>query len=1124
MADQSEAIAKLSQEKRAALLKRLVEERAGATRQRAVTRRTTPGPWPLSFGQELMWLLDQISPGNHAYNTPGARRARGQLDLGALRKALNAIVARHEVLRTTYTAVNGQPAQVVHSDRAVELQSRDVSHLPEAEREPAGRRILAEEAQRPFDLSCDVMLRVTHVRLAPDDHLLLFAQHHIASDGWSKEVLYRELAALYEAFVAGKPSPLPELPIQFADFAVWQRRWMAGERLEKLLNYWKGRLAGAPALLELPTDHPRPALRTNRGTHKRFTVAGAVRDAVKALCQKEGVTPYMLLLAAFQTLLYRYTGQEDVLVGSPIAARSQSELETLIGYFSNTLVLRTSLGGNPTFRQLLRSVRETTLSAYDHQELPFEKLVMELRPERSLSYNPLVQVAFILHNRAIGQAFELAGLTLTLLEVDRGSAKFDLTLAMLETDEGYWASCEYSTDLFEEATVVRFQSYFRTLLEAAVGDPDRHVNDLPLLPEAERHQVLVDWNRTAADYPLDRCVHQLFQEQAGRTPDAVAAVFRDQKLTYRGLDERSNRLARHLQKLGVGPNVMVGIAVESSLETAVGLLGILKAGGAYLPLDPAYPEDRLAYTLEDARAPVVLTQQRLVGRLPRHNARIVCLDADWATISQEPNTPPTTGVTPDNLAYVIYTSGSTGKPKGVLVPHRGLVNHNVAAVRQYGIGPADRVLQFCSLGFDIAVEEMFPAWISGAAVVFRPADLPVSGEAFLGWLGREGITVLDLPTAFWHEWVRELAAHGWELPACLRLVIVGGEKASADVYRTWRKTVGGRVRWVNTYGPTEITVVATTHEPDGRAEVCELPIGRPIANTDVYVLDARLRPVPIGVAGELYVGGPGVVRGYLNRPELTAEKFVPHPFSPTPGARLYRTGDRVRYLPDGQIEFLGRQDHQVKIRGFRVELGEVEAALRLFPGVREAVVVAREDRPGNKRLFGYVVAQLGQAVAADLCRQANAVLPQYMTLAAVRVLDALPLTPSGKVDRRALPDPGDVGIVEGDGFVAPRTPVEEALANIWQLLLGVDRVSVHDNFFALGGHSLMATQVVSRVREELQVEMDLRELFGAPTVAELAEVIFRKLAEEAPAEELNGSAGGHNGVHAQADGWDGAAW
>ncbi len=1087
----NERLSTLSEEKRVLLVQRLLAKRAASAGGTTIPRREVKSPCALSFGQELMWVLDQLTPGSNAYNAPGVRHAKGNLDLSAFRRALHAIVERHEILRTRYVQENGIPVQEIGDEWNIEVPVVDLRGIPEPQRSQEAHRLIIEEAQRPFDLERDLMVRPMLVRLADDEHLVLFSMHHIATDGWSKEVMYREFATLYGAFSAGQPSPLPKLPIQFADFALWQRRSLTGERLEKLLSFWRRALDGAAPILSLPTDRPRPAVQTVRGAHKRFAIPRGVAEGIKALCQREGSTLYMVLLTAFKTLLYRYSGQTDILVGSPVAARNLSELEGLIGYFSNTLVMRTDLAGEPSFRELMHRVRETTLSAYEHQEMPFEKLVIELRPERDFSHTPLVQVAFNLHGRALGQALDVPGLTLGPVEIERGTAKFDLSLGMIDAGGDLFGSCEYNTDLFDEATVVRMQEQFRTLLEGIVENPDRPISALPLLPERERRQVLAGWNATAAEFPHDRCAHEIFEIQAERTPHAPAVALGNGVFSYRELNEQANQLAHYMRARGVGLESPVGICMESALDMPVAILGVLKAGGVYVPLDPEYPKDRLAYMIRDSGISLLLTRQSLASKLATEGVDVLCVDLERKSIALESRENPDSRATPANLAYMIFTSGSTGQPRGIHVPHGGMVNHSTAAVKLYGLSAEDRVLQFASISFDISVEEIFPTWFAGATLVLKPESLSIVGAAFARWLDREMISVLNLPTAYWAEWVHELSIENEPLPRALRQVIVGGEKATTIAYSAWQQLAGDRVRWVNTYGPTEATVIATAYSDaairGNVATITELPIGRPIDNVQVYVLDSKLRPVPIGVPGELCIGGVGVGRGYGNQPEATAVRFVPDPFGGRPGSRLFRTGDTARWRPDGNLEFIGRIDQQVKIRGFRIEPSEVEAVLASFPQTSQAAVTVCEDAQGAKRLVAYLVTHDGAMPATSELRQwLGRTLPEYMIPSTFVILPTLPLTPNGKVDRRALPAP-DLTRNDLEGaFTPPRTEIEERLAAIWCEILGLERVGIHDDFFALGGHSLLFLRLWSRIKKTFGQDHPVDFLFRYRTIEQLA--------------------------------------
>jgi amino acid adenylation domain-containing protein len=1085
MTDLLKRLTALPPEKLALLQQRIVRRAEESPRIERLPRSPADNKFPLSFAQQRLWFLDRLQPNTSLYNISTALRIKAPLD-DALERSLNEMVRRHETLRTTFAVENGEPVQVIAPARAFKLRVIDLRNLPALDCEYKAQRLAAEEAQQPFDLERGPLFRSTLLQLDEADHVLLLTMHHIISDGWSLGVLTRELSSLYTAYSAGQPSPLAELPVQYGDFAQWQRRWLQGGRLKTLLAYWGKQLVGAPTVLDLPTDRPRPAVQSFRGAAQGFTVPSSVAARLKAVSQQEGATLFMTLLAAFNVLLHRYTGQADMVVGTPIANRNLTQIEGLIGFFVNTLVLRLNLSGNPTFRELLGRVREMTLGAYAHQDLPFEKLVEEFQPERSLSHNPLFQVMFTLDTFSVSDKPAAPDQTVadaaqpqpdaagSITPVVHGTSKFDLSLWLTDAGETMMGGLEYSTDLFDVQTVTNMIGHLQTLLEGIAANPSQRISDLPLLTEPERRRLLFEWNDTAAEYPDDQCLHQLFEARAERDPDAPAIVFGGERLSYRELNERANRLAHRLRRIGVGPDNLVGIAAERSLEMIVGLLGILKAGGAFVPLDPSYPKERLAFMLEDSRVGVLLAQRHLSDRLPSSRAEVVYLDSGEE--ESEGSETPDSGVTPRNLAYVIYTSGSTGKPKGVMVEHRGLTNMAEAQLKTFGVGPRDRVLQFSSLSFDISIWDIVLALNAGATLCLEPAPALRPGSGLTRLLAERGVTVVTLLPSV-------LATLSPEELLDLRLVIAGAEVCPAEVAARW---VPGR-RFVNGYGPTEATIWATY--ADCRDGSRRPPIGRPIANTQTYVLDSHLQPVPVGVSGELYIGGVGLARGYLGRPDLTAERFIPDPFGAA-GGRLYRTGDVVRHLPNGNIEFLGRADLQVKVRGYRIELGEIESAIAESPQVREAVVALRESRGSEKRLVAYVVPAEPHAPSInDLRDDLKARLPEYMLPQSFVMLDALPLMPNGKVDRRALPETDSDRPDLAEIYVAPRDEVEERLAEIWKEVLGLERVGVDDNFFELGGHSLLATQVVSRMRDAFQTEVPLQSIFESPTVAGLAATI-----------------------------------
>ncbi len=1056
------------------------------------------GTLSLSYAQQRLWFLDQWEPGGAAYNLPVAYRLEGALDRAALEQSLNEIVRRHQALRTTFEMVDGRPVQIIAPNLGVNLRVADLCELAKINQDPEVRRLTDAEAQRPFDLRKGPLLRATLLRLSEacperrfaysrrEEHVLLLTMHHIVSDGWSMEIFVRELMAFYRRFTTGDGTPLPELPVQYKDFAVWQREWLQGEVLETQLGYWKRQLDGAPAVLELVTDRPRPPVQRFRGARQPVLLSVALTEVLAALGRREGATLFMTLLAAFKTLLHRYTGQGDIVVGSPIANRNRAEIESLIGFFVNTLAMRTDLSGDPSFRELLKRVREVTMDAYAHQDLPFERLVEELQPERDPGHNPIFQVMFVLQNAPV-KDLDLAGVTLDELESESGTVKFDLTLVMTETEWGLEGKFGYNTDLFDAETIARMASHFQTLVESIAADPERRLADLPLLLPTERRRLLDEWNETRVIYPHTECIHQLFEEQVARTPDAVAVAFAEGHCTYRELKRRANQLAHHLRGLGVGPDVLVGISVERSLEMVVGLLGILKAGGAYVPLDPSYPRERLAFMSRDSQLTVLLTQQRLSQNLPAGDARVICLDSDWDVIGQARVENPEPRATAQNQVYIIYTSGTTGKPKGVQIEHRSLVNYVNAACDEFGVETRDRVLQFASISFDAAAEEIFPCLARGATLVLRSDEMVSSATTFVEHCRALGLTIVDLPTAYWHQVTAEIAAQGLALPGGLRLVIIGGERAKPEHLEVWQRCVGERVRLLNTYGPTEATIVGTSWQADGTLErMQEVPIGRPVSNARAYVLDRQLQPTPTGVPGELHLGGTGLARGYLERPGLTAERFIPDPFGEEAGERLYKTGDRARYLGDGNIKFLGRLDQQVKVRGFRIELGEIEARLHEHPATKEALVIAGGDGDEG-RLIAYVVPGQGAVPSTSELRAfLKQTLPDYMLPSAFVELEELPLTRSGKIDHGALPAPGSARPSLAEGYVEPRTELERILAEMWEELLGLERIGARDNFFELGGDSLRAAIFVNRLQKELDEVIYVVVLFDAPTVASLA--------------------------------------
>ncbi|MFZ6027917.1 MAG: amino acid adenylation domain-containing protein [Chloroflexota bacterium] len=1066
------------------------------------------GQIPLSFAQQRLWFLEQLMPGNVAYNIPVAVRFTGELNEAALEASLQALVRRHAALRTTFILDAAQPRQRIAPDLILPVDRIDLRSWPVETRQAEAQRLAQAAATQPFDLACGPLLRAMLLRLGDDEYLLVLIMHHIISDGWSMGLVVREVAAVYQAYVDGSAPALLPLPVQYADYAVWQRQWLQGEVLEQQMRYWKQQLADAP-MLELPTDRPRPTVQSVHGAQQTCLVSHTLTDALKTLSRQAGTTLFMTLLAAFQVLLYRYTDQDDVVLGSRIAGRNRRETEGLIGFFVNTLVLRTDLSGNPTFRALLERVRLVTLDAYAHQDLPFEMVVEALQPQRDLSRHPFFQVMFALLNFPL-KNLELPGVAANPLVLDNGTAKFDLDFSWSETADGLLGQVEYNTDLFDAGSIQRLLAHYHRILEAIVADLDTPLDAITLFDAAERRQVLVDWNETRQDYPEARSLPMLFERQAARTPDAVALVYETEVLTYQALNERANQLAHALCKMGVGPETLVGVCAERSPEMVVALLGILKAGGAYVPLDPTYPAERLAYLAADmaqamnGKPPVILTQGAGAAHWPASGQRILRLDADWEQIANEPRSNPGSAVSGENLAYVIYTSGSTGQPKGAMNRHSAICNRLQWMQAAYRLADDDCVLQKTPFTFDVSVWEFFWPLLAGARLVLAKPEGHKDGAYLAQLIAEQRVTTLHFVPSMLRLFLEEPGLE--ERCRSLRRVICSGEALSTDLQA--RSFARLPAALYNLYGPTEAAVDVThwtCERQDSRASV---PIGRPIANTQLYILDRQMRPVPVGVPGELYIGGDNLGRGYLARPDLTAERFVPNPFaallSETPTAnntRLYKTGDRARYAADGTIEFLGRLDFQVKIRGFRIETGEIEAVLAQHPRLQTAVVVARETAPGEKQLVAYVVPQPGAdaGTVSDWRDFLATRLPDYMLPANFVPLEALPLTASGKIDRRALPAPSVERPMLSATFVAPGTALEKQLAEIWAQALQLKEVGVHDNFFELGGHSLLLAQIQHRLQAVFpDRQCSMVDLFRYPTISALSRYLEQASDENAP--------------------------
>lgn len=1064
--------------------------------------------FPVSFAQQRLWFLAQLEPDSALYNVPQAFDVPASLDRHSLAWCLNEIVRRHEALRTTFVALDGAPVQVVAPSLEVSLPEVDLRRSPPEARAEALAALASDQYGQPFDLEHGPLLRALLVRWSDEESRLLVTMHHIVSDGWSLEVFGRELRVLAGARAAGTAATLPALPVQYGDFAVWQRDRLTGDVLRAELDYWTTRLRDAPAVLRLPADRPRPTVQSYRGASQQIRLSAATSDRVRALAQQEGVTVFMYLLAAFGVLVHRFTNREDFVVGTPVAGRTQVETEPLIGCFVNALALRLTVVEHATFRTFLSQVKELALDAYAHQELPFEKLVDALQPARSLSYHPVFQVMFQVLAGTPGLAADFADtpagdVSDDTLDVDEGTSKFDLSMDVIDLADGFVAGIEYSTDLFDHATVQRMLSSFVTVVEDVVDDPDRLVANIAILSPRERALALHAWNPSGAETPLPLLAHQLFERQAATAPERIAVDSAGSHLTYGELDRRANQLAHRLRRAGAGPEQVVGILVDRSPEMIVGVLGILKAGAAYLPLDASSPRQRLEMVLLDAGVRTLVTQTRWLDALPAVSLDTLCLDDAAAELALEPSTAPPAAVTGEHLAYVIYTSGSTGRPKGVMIEHRSLARWIPAAIERYGLRADDRILQFASLSFDTSIEEIFTCLALGATLQLRTDVMGSSVDEFLRRCDGWHVTVADLPTAFWHELAWAVSSRALSIPRALRLVIVGGERVIPSRVAMWHRAKTSHVQLMQGYGPTESTIVATiadlTPLRDETVLPEEVPIGHVVPPTRAYVLDRHGHPTPTGVAGELYLGGDLLARGYLGRPDLTAERFLPDPFSDRPGARLYRTGDLVRRRLDGQLEFLGRSDDQVKVRGYRVELAEIEAALKDCPGVRAAVVSVFEGQQDHKELAAFVVVDRPEAfVVSSLRESLRDRLPAYMIPASFTRLDALPLTPTGKLDRRALPTQrADAVDADDITIVPPRNETERVIASIWTEVFQNTRLGVHANFFDLGGNSLTLVRVRSRLRDAFGDEISMVDMFRYPTIGTLAEHVDQSRASAA---------------------------
>ncbi|HEY7387936.1 MAG TPA: amino acid adenylation domain-containing protein [Bryobacteraceae bacterium] len=1039
---------------------------------------------PVSFAQQRLWFLDQLEPGTCVYNLPTAIRIRGVLNVRAFAQALAAIVCRHDSLHTTFTSVEGQVMACIRPDPdPVALPVVDLGHMPEQDKEEHALRIAAEEGQRPFDLSAGPLLRVLLLRFSSEHHLLVLTMHHIITDGWSIGILLKELAKFYVAYDSNQPLEVARLPMGYSDFARWQREALTGDVQARQLEHWQRTLSGAPSVLELPADRLRPAVQSHKGDRYTVRLDAELTRALAELGTKERVTPFMMLLAAFETLLWRYTGVPDFVLGTPMAGRSHCEFEPLIGLFVNTVPLRANLGGDPTFQELLRRVRDTALDAFSHQDVPFEKLVEALQPERSTSHTPLFQTMFILHNNP-RSSLQFAGLRLEELELYFGLAKFDLTLECYE-ENGYCCTWEYSTDLFDRPRIVRMAQHFEALLQGICSDPGRRLSELPILPAAERNRILVEWNATAAGYPDNICIHSAFEARAAKYGDAIAIRAAERHVTYRQLNEEANCLSDYLRRQGVEPQDRVGVAAERSADAVVAMLAVMKAGASYVPIDPAYPKQRIEFMLRDSGAKVLIAQYGLRVRLPEHAGRIIFIDRDRDEIRAESRLDSRVPFDCHNPAYVIYTSGSTGNPKGVLGTHRASMNRFAWMWKAYPFGSSELCAQKTSLSFVDSICEIFGPLLQGVPILVIPDETVMDAGEFVRQIAAYRVTRMTVVPSQLAAILEACADLEIRLPD-LRLCFTSGEALPYALHERFAGLLPHAVL-VNLYGSSEVAADVTCFDTARTPPRGIVPIGKPISNVCMFVLDEYLNPVPIGVPGVIYAGGDCLALGYLNRPELTAQRFIHNPFSP--GERLYKTGDLGRYDQDGNIEFLGRADNQVKIRGIRIELGEIEATLKAHESLREAAVVARNDG-ADQRLVAYLVPAAGQDLdLSGLRRYLKAQLPGYMTPSAFVILDSLPMTPNGKLDQRALPAPEVSGSQIEGSRVAPRNEIEVTLVGIWAELLRIDGIGVFDNFFELGGHSLLATQVSARIRKYMGVEVPVRSLFEEPTVAALARIV-----------------------------------
>ncbi|MBC1235669.1 non-ribosomal peptide synthetase [Nostoc sp. 2RC] len=1080
-----------------ALLEKL---KAGKFQADTIPKRQISHNIPLSFSQQRLWFIDQLYHGSSFYNIPIAFHIKGHLNITALRRSLNEILKRHEIWRTTFKVINGEPIQEIAPNLTWDLPVINLQHLSNKNWESEVKEIVAKEAAKPFNLAKELLVRATLLQLNEQEHVLLVTMHHIITDGWSCGVFLRELSTLYAAFSTNQPSPLPELAIQYADFAIWQRDRIQGEFLASKLKYWKQQLSGELPVLQLPTDRPRPSVTTFAGAKQYFTFSTTLTNALKQLSKQEDATLFMTLLAAFNILLNRYTDQEDILIGSPIANRNRTELEGMLGLFVNTLVLRNNLSDNPRFREFLHRVRQVTLDAYAHQDLPFEMLVEELQPERDLSRNPLYEVMFVLQNTPTNVQ-EVSGLTLRTLDFDSGTSQLDIFLSMFESEAGLTGCLEYNTDILDATTISQFVKNYQTLLENIALNPQQHICELSLLTASEQEQLLIKYNKTSAEYK-NLSLNQLFEQQVEFTPNSIALIHQSQQITYRQLNNKVNQLANYLQKQGVTKETLIAICLERSIDMIVGILAILKAGGAYIPLDPSYPVERLNFMLSDSQASILISNQEILEKLSLSLPKIICLDIQKDEIAQQSPQNPINISQLDNLAYIIYTSGSTGQPKGVLGTHRGTVNGLHWLWKTYPFNPEEVCCQKTAISFVDSVWEIFAPLLQGIPTVIISNATLLDPQLFIEALAHQKVTRIILVPS-----LLRLLLDNYHLTkklSQLKLWITSGEALSINLAKTFRKAMPF-AKLINLYGSSEVSANATYYDISLlQNQANTVPIGRPIDNTQTYVLNRNLQPTPLGVVGELYISGDGLARGYLHRPELTQERFIDNPFIPE--TKLYKTGDLVRYLSDGNLQYLGRDDAQVKIRGFRVELGEITSVINQHSEVQDAVVIAVNDAEENQRLIAYIVTEK-QDITAQLLAYLQQKLPSYMLPSAFVVLDALPLTPNGKVDKYSLPRDTIIQVNTTKTLITPRNFTELSLVKLWENLLNTSPIGVQDNFFNLGGHSFLAVRLMAQIQDRFGHNLSLSTLFENPTIEKLAVIVSQPFRESSnsPVVAINSS-------------------